>query len=396
MSVYTKGDAALNNGDLTQKETHLYGISRLGINTLTSDVQSPVAPLTTNFTGLGTGININYIRGTKFFELSNHLGNILATVSDKKKGISTDSTTIDHYEADIVSAQEYYPFGMQMPGRGFNNSKYRYGFNGQEKSDEIDPTGNHNTAEFWEYDTRIGRRWNIDPKLKIGESPYSTFSGNPILLADPHGDTVIVNSSGAIISNNNIGTAVYVHHYAQNTDRFIGNLGGTIDADEIIGNLLDKNVKDMRSMMKIPIYGPYKFYRLVKNRGEWDYKSNKGYIYALANQFDKGNKLSTWFKYDQYLLTAADFGNFHYGVVGLATQFFSKPTLLEMAGRAQMQAKTSDPSYQKYKVVEHIAGNDHYYENVLQAPYGDDPEDQKAISKGFQFYMRKYRDSENY
>lgn len=317
---------------------------------------------------------------------------MLATITDKPvlEG--------DHYKAELLTVQDCYSFGMLQPDRHYWLGTYRYGFNGQERSDEVVGEGNHTTAEFWEYDTRIGRRWNIDPKLKTGESSYFTFSGNPILLADPHGDTVIVNSFRSIISSNNIGTAVYVHHYAENTDRFIGNLGGTIDANEIIGNLLDKNVKDTRSMMKIPIYGPYMYYRRVKNRGEWDYKSNKSYIYALANRFDKdrGNELPTRFKYDEYLLTAADFGNFHFGVVGLATQFFSKPTLLEMAGRAQMQAGTSDPSWQKYKVVEHIAGNDHYYEKVLQAPYGDDPEDQKSIYKGFQLYMRKYGDSENY
>jgi len=38
-------------------------------------------------------------------------------VSDKKVGISVNGTTIDHYEADLSSAQEYYPFGMLMPGR---------------------------------------------------------------------------------------------------------------------------------------------------------------------------------------------------------------------------------------------------------------------------------------
>jgi hypothetical protein len=78
---------------------------------------------------------------------------------------------------------------MQMPGRGFNSSKYRYGFNGQEKSSEIAEEGNLNTALFWEYDTRIGRRWNLDPKPRIDESQYSVFSNSPILLSDPLGDT---------------------------------------------------------------------------------------------------------------------------------------------------------------------------------------------------------------
>jgi hypothetical protein len=81
---------------------------------------------------------------------------------------------------------------MLMPGRTFTAStasNYRYGFNGQEKADEIDGVGNHTTAEFWEYDPRIGRRWNLDPIYK--NSPYEAFGGNPILYNDENGlDTI--------------------------------------------------------------------------------------------------------------------------------------------------------------------------------------------------------------
>ena len=87
MSVYTKGDNTINSGAFSQTETHLYGSSRLGINTLNTNMESSIAPMAVNLTGLGSGFNINFIRGKKFFELSNHLGNVLATVSDKKTGI---------------------------------------------------------------------------------------------------------------------------------------------------------------------------------------------------------------------------------------------------------------------------------------------------------------------
>lgn len=185
MSIYTKGDPNINNGATSQTETDLYGSSRLGINTLNTNVT--VDPIVVNLPGLGSGFNTNFIRGKKFFELSNHLGNVLATVSDRKLNIYTGST-FDHYEADIVSFQEYYSFGMQMPGRGFSSSKYRYGFNGQEKSFEINSDGNSMTAEFWEYDSRIGRRWNIDPKSQVALSPYNCFNANPIMMIDVKGD----------------------------------------------------------------------------------------------------------------------------------------------------------------------------------------------------------------
>ena len=81
---------------------------------------------------------------------------------------------------------DYHPFGSVIPGRSFTSSNgYRYGFNGMEKDDEIN--SNHYTAEYWEYDPRISRRWNIDPVVKLWESGYATFKNNPILYADPNG-----------------------------------------------------------------------------------------------------------------------------------------------------------------------------------------------------------------
>jgi len=65
---------------------------------------------------------------------------------------------------------------------------YRYGFNSQEKDDEIYGTGNSYTAEYWQYDARLGRRWNVDPVVKPWESPYACFSNNPILISDIKGD----------------------------------------------------------------------------------------------------------------------------------------------------------------------------------------------------------------
>jgi RHS repeat-associated protein len=76
---------------------------------------------------------------------------------------------------------------MLMPGRKFDaGSSYRYGYNGQEKSDDVTP-GNY-TAEYWEYDSRTGRRWNPDPVVNISESRYATFGNNPIYYSDPDGD----------------------------------------------------------------------------------------------------------------------------------------------------------------------------------------------------------------
>jgi hypothetical protein len=84
-----------------------------------------------------------------------------------------------------------------MPSHSFSASSYRYGFNGQEKDDEVAGAGNINTAMYWEYDNRLGRRWNIDPEPYPFMSDYSCFANNPILLPDPLGNRVKYGSDGS-------------------------------------------------------------------------------------------------------------------------------------------------------------------------------------------------------
>lgn len=66
------------------------------------------------------------------------------------------------------------------------HSSYLYGYNTQEKVDEIAP--GHYTAEYWEYDSRTGRRWNLDPVPQIAISDYAVNRNNPIYYNDPDGD----------------------------------------------------------------------------------------------------------------------------------------------------------------------------------------------------------------
>jgi len=68
-----------------------------------------------------------------------------------------------------------------------SKGEYRYGMNTQEKDNEIYGEGNSYSAEYWQYDARLGRRWNVDPVVKVHESPYATFANNPIGFVDPSG-----------------------------------------------------------------------------------------------------------------------------------------------------------------------------------------------------------------
>jgi hypothetical protein len=47
------------------------------------------------------------------YELTNHLGNVLSTFSDKKIG-SDSSGTVNYYSAEDLSQNDYYPFGADV------------------------------------------------------------------------------------------------------------------------------------------------------------------------------------------------------------------------------------------------------------------------------------------
>jgi RHS repeat-associated protein len=144
---------------------------------------------------LGIAYELIQKRGQKEYELTNHLGNVLATISDKKIGISStsDSLLIDHYVPDIISAQDYYPFGMLQPGRSYLSStggdRYRYGFNGKENDNEVKGEGNQQDYGMRVYDPRLGKFLSVDPL--VYNYPWNTpyqFSGNkPIWCIDLDG-----------------------------------------------------------------------------------------------------------------------------------------------------------------------------------------------------------------
>jgi RHS repeat-associated protein len=94
---------------------------------------------------------------------------------------------ITSYSADILMHTDYYAFGQQQPGRTWQGTAegYRYSHNSHEKEDALFKGAQ--SAEYWMYDSRIGRRWERDPVVKPMESRYAAFNNNPILYADPKG-----------------------------------------------------------------------------------------------------------------------------------------------------------------------------------------------------------------
>jgi hypothetical protein len=99
------------------------------------------------------------------------------------------------------------------------------------------------------------------------------------------------------------------------------------------------------------------FYERVHDGGEWDYKSGG----RSENE---------------------DFGNFNYDATGKALGF-SEDALLRMAGWKQIQDRTSQPGWgvapSLPQALLGIGG---------KAPFGDDPNDQAWIKRGFGYYDR--------
>jgi RHS repeat-associated protein len=161
--------------DAELKEWPMYGAGRLGL-------AQPVG--TVNHLGTLLSATDKYDRPVdkKRYELSDHLGNVRAVVSDLKLDDSDGS-----FVPDLKAYYNYYAYGMLHPNRWWEAESYRFGFNGVEKENDVTVKGGIAMADFRMYDARVGRWWGVDKIVKVHESPYAAFANNPINFADPSG-----------------------------------------------------------------------------------------------------------------------------------------------------------------------------------------------------------------
>jgi len=104
--------------------------------------------------------------------------------------LTAPDNIVDYYVTDMLSTNDYYPFGMIMPGRSFSPGEYRFGFNGKEKDDEwTGSTGATYDYGFRIYDSRIARFLSVDPLTKSFPmlTPYQFASNTPIQAIDLDG-----------------------------------------------------------------------------------------------------------------------------------------------------------------------------------------------------------------
>ncbi len=96
--------------------------------------------------------------------------------------VAAHSQEMPIFVPSVLSFSDYYPFGMMMPGRHKESSFYRYGFQGQERDDEIKGRGNSLNYKYRMHDPRIGRFFAVDPLTK--KYPWNSsyaFSENRVI-----------------------------------------------------------------------------------------------------------------------------------------------------------------------------------------------------------------------
>ncbi|MEO6883501.1 MAG: lysozyme [Bacteroidia bacterium] len=167
-----------SNYDYIQTEVPLYGSSRLGewkpnilVKTFPTSgiptyscISCPVNLWTIDI-GLNNGLFPRKIF-KKEYELNDHLGNVHTIVRDRKNADST---------AFVISYNDYYPGGMLMPRRNYQDSLYTFGYNGKLKDNDIYGNANAYDFKFREDDPRLIHFWSLDPLRRkyAGWSPYA-------------------------------------------------------------------------------------------------------------------------------------------------------------------------------------------------------------------------------
>ena len=112
-----------SNGSLYQyrNRRHLFGVYTQRTGTSPGGAERlGIIKRSVNVKGTFTPVNPqSFVRGNKIYEFVNHLDNVLLTLGDRKKAreSGTPDGIADYFEEDIVSASDYYPYGMTMPGR---------------------------------------------------------------------------------------------------------------------------------------------------------------------------------------------------------------------------------------------------------------------------------------
>ncbi len=109
---------------------------------------------------------------SKFFYLKDHLGSTRAVINTQNQ---------------VISAQDYDPWGYIIENRSYQSENSKYKFTGKERDRDIESNYDYFGARY--YDSRIGRWGQVEPLLDIylSFSPYIYIFDNPTNIVDIDG-----------------------------------------------------------------------------------------------------------------------------------------------------------------------------------------------------------------
>jgi RHS repeat-associated protein len=154
---------------------YIYEFDQAGANTFNiAEVKVGGAVIRVNAASVSTGYLV--------YQVTDHLGNVRATYKSNGTGNGID----------ILSYNDYYAFGGQLPGRNYTAENHRFGYQGQEKGDASNPWYQF---ELRMYNQDIGRWFAPDPYGQFA-SPYIAMANNPVSCVDPDGGYVSMKQGG--------------------------------------------------------------------------------------------------------------------------------------------------------------------------------------------------------
>jgi RHS repeat-associated protein len=208
-------------------------------------------------------------KGIRQYELTDHLGNVRAVIGDRLVE-TTDEDEQTAYAPQLLSATDYFPFGMQMPERVYSASEgYRYGFNGMERENAVNEGG-------YDFGARLLNTWNgrwlaVDPLFKIypSISSYAAMGNNPIYFIDVDGRRILIHYKTADnknayfeykpgikpVDNNFVRLAVATLDHLRLHDEGFGNSAKSMIDQFAYSRGLEVNIKESNTSAEIEISG---------------------------------------------------------------------------------------------------------------------------------------------
>lgn len=219
----------------------------------------------------------------------------MATVLDRRTGYGSLNGEYAGFKADVASATDYYPFGMEMSGRSLSSKNSRFGYSGMEKDDEISGSGNSYDFNARIYNSRIARWFSIDPLQKKypSLSPYNFVANSPLMFVDRDGKQIFIagTTSDKMFFLSEIKRLTGLDIELKNNELVLNGMGDTKDIvsqslrDHVL-NLIDTKSKNYENRIVFKLVSNNKGSFIDKSYGDKVNSSNVYYDDFYNGAFD--------------------------------------------------------------------------------------------------------------